>query len=262
MPCTKNTDGSWSCQGGGYSVNIAEDGAIQVKQGDSLSKYSMAIEGDFKHLSDFKHCRDKKAGPVGEADLKDIDNVNYIMAGETLYHMPTRLKWRLGFTPIDPIRIGLKEVTPHLTHSRASCVFKTLFALKDQPRNFRGKAGWYTYDEARFRAGIMLSQYGEYKDSMADVYLLKFDLYASNPLTKFEKVLAEGDPKKVADFCNQLAARIETEVSNIADWANVPQVIGTKTTALYFGAWMENMIRTPGTLLRCFQKAYAPNGFV
>lgn len=68
-------------QGGGYSVRISNDGSIQVKPGDSISKYSMAIHGDFNHFHEYG--RRNAAGQI-----IPVDNVNLIHAGETLYFMP------------------------------------------------------------------------------------------------------------------------------------------------------------------------------
>ena len=62
---------------------VANDGAIKVKAGDSLSKYSMAMYGDFKHIHEFA----RRLTPGGA--LQPIKNVNYIQTGWTIYHMPT-----------------------------------------------------------------------------------------------------------------------------------------------------------------------------
>lgn len=65
--------------GGGYQVTVNADRSVVVKQGDWLSKYTMAIWGDFKdeHIRAFK----RKAGGT----YRDIDNPNLIRTGETLY---------------------------------------------------------------------------------------------------------------------------------------------------------------------------------
>lgn len=65
--------------GGGYQVTVNADRSILVKQGDWLSKYTMAIWGDFKpeHIAAFK----RKVGSV----YRDIDNPNLIRTGEILY---------------------------------------------------------------------------------------------------------------------------------------------------------------------------------
>ncbi len=68
-------------QGGGYSVRIGNDGSILVKPGDMLSKYSMAIHGNFNHLNEYG--RKNAAGQV-----VPVENVNLIIAGETLYYLP------------------------------------------------------------------------------------------------------------------------------------------------------------------------------
>ena len=65
---------------GGFTVEVHDDGAIYVQPGDTIGKYSMAIQGDFKHLNEYS----RKVGGV----LKPVANVNVISAGETLYHTP------------------------------------------------------------------------------------------------------------------------------------------------------------------------------
>ena len=66
---------------GGFSVTINDDGSILVKPGDSLSKYSMAIHGDFNHLKEYS----RKNGN----SLKPIEDLNFIKTGETLFHNPS-----------------------------------------------------------------------------------------------------------------------------------------------------------------------------
>lgn len=58
------------------------DGAIQVKSGDWLSKYSAAMYDDFTRVHEFG--RMDKFGK-----LAPIRNVNLIEEGETIYHIPT-----------------------------------------------------------------------------------------------------------------------------------------------------------------------------
>lgn len=67
--------------GGGYTVTINDDGSINVKRGDTISKYSMAIHGDFNHLHEYR----RKEGGA----LKPLANINLIVEGETLYHAPS-----------------------------------------------------------------------------------------------------------------------------------------------------------------------------
>ena len=83
MPITHNK--------GGYTVTINDNGSILVKQGDSISKYSMAIHGDFNHLQEYL----RSEGGM----LKPIANINMIMAGETLFHQPSI---PIGVSPIQP----------------------------------------------------------------------------------------------------------------------------------------------------------------
>jgi len=62
-----------------YEVAVSSDGKIQVKSGDTLSKYSWAIYKNYTTLSAFK-----RLGPTGPIPIQDV---NLIYAGETLLHM-------------------------------------------------------------------------------------------------------------------------------------------------------------------------------
>ena len=66
-------------EGGGYEVTINADRSILVRQGDWLSKYSMAIYGDFNHIKKFKE-------KIGTDLYRDVPNPNLIRTGDTLYH--------------------------------------------------------------------------------------------------------------------------------------------------------------------------------
>lgn len=79
--CRKVSDG-WICTNGPYSVKVSHMGAIQVKQGDWLSKYSAAIYNDFFHIHEFG-----RRNPDGF--VFPVDDVDRIFVGETLYHLPT-----------------------------------------------------------------------------------------------------------------------------------------------------------------------------
>ena len=67
---------------GSYSVEVADDGAIKVKRGDWLSKYSAAIHNDFWHVHEYG--RKNRQGIV-----VSVENVDLIFEGEILYHLPT-----------------------------------------------------------------------------------------------------------------------------------------------------------------------------
>ena len=64
---------------GGYDVTVNRNRSIKVRQGDWLSKYSMAIYGDFDHIDKFKR--------VVNGEYAKIDNPNLIKTGEILYHL-------------------------------------------------------------------------------------------------------------------------------------------------------------------------------
>lgn len=69
-------------QGGGYDVTVNADRSIKVRQGDWLSKYSMAIYGDFDHIDKFWRKKKNEKNEIWE----EIKNKDLIQAGETLYH--------------------------------------------------------------------------------------------------------------------------------------------------------------------------------
>jgi hypothetical protein len=62
----------------GFKVTINADRSIKVRQGDWLSKYSMAIYGDFDHVDKFR----KKDGSV----YVKVTDKDLIKTGEILYH--------------------------------------------------------------------------------------------------------------------------------------------------------------------------------
>ncbi len=80
-----------------YRVTMRTDGAIEVKHGDWLSKYSAAMYNDFTRVHEFARM-DK------DGNLKKIHSVNHIFAGETIYHLPT-------FNQAHPMRLDPVEIT-------------------------------------------------------------------------------------------------------------------------------------------------------
>jgi hypothetical protein len=75
-----------------YSVSIGPAGEIAVRQGDWLSKYSAAIHDHFWAVNEYA-----RAAPNG--DLAPVQDPNLIIAGETLYHIPTWNEANGGGTP-------------------------------------------------------------------------------------------------------------------------------------------------------------------
>ena len=67
---------------GRYRVSLADNGAITVKHGDWLSKYSAAIYDNYWNIQVF--ARKDRSG-----HLVPIANPNLIHQGETIYHLPT-----------------------------------------------------------------------------------------------------------------------------------------------------------------------------
>ncbi len=64
---------------GGYTVRIEADRSIVVFPDDWLSKYSMAIYGDFNHINEFMRINE-------DGDFEEILEKDCIDVGEILYH--------------------------------------------------------------------------------------------------------------------------------------------------------------------------------
>jgi hypothetical protein len=77
-----NIFGTKTYSNGRYTLVMQTNGAITVKRGDWLSKYSAAMYDDFTRVHEFG--RIDKLGK-----LKPIRNVNRIVEGEKIYHIPT-----------------------------------------------------------------------------------------------------------------------------------------------------------------------------
>jgi hypothetical protein len=99
-----------------YTVTMGPDGAIKVKHGDWLSKYSAAMYNDFKHIDEFGR-RDQSG------KLRRIQNVNRIVAGETIFHIPTYRK-------AHPLTIDAIEISgsPLSEHEKREAVIEMLKA--------------------------------------------------------------------------------------------------------------------------------------
>lgn len=95
-------DGRSEYTQGGHKVIVADDGAIIVNSGDSLSKYSMAIFGDFNRMGQ-KFGREK-IGTV-KSFQESGDNINLIYPGETIYQM-SRYKLQAGGAGSTPPSTG------------------------------------------------------------------------------------------------------------------------------------------------------------
>jgi len=73
---------------GGYQVEVAPDGAIQVRPGDWLSKYALAIYNSKHRVSAFFYP------PDDQGNLVEIQNKDLILTGDTVIHEPTWTRWK------------------------------------------------------------------------------------------------------------------------------------------------------------------------
>ena len=72
----------YASKDGKYQVDVADNGAIKVKHGDWLSKYSAAIYDNYWNIHVF--ARKDRSGK-----LVPVANPNLIHTGESIYHLPT-----------------------------------------------------------------------------------------------------------------------------------------------------------------------------
>lgn len=96
-----------------YKVTMDYDGAIRVRPGDWLSKYSAAMNDDFSKINEFGRMD-------SQGRLRPLLNPNLIFAGETIYHIPTyRRAHPLRMEPLDfkvtPYSEG--EIKKHISDS-------------------------------------------------------------------------------------------------------------------------------------------------
>jgi hypothetical protein len=78
----------------GYSVTIAADGKIRVRENDWLSKYSRCLYGDYDTLDVFVRPDPPLYAPIQEIKgVKEIEDVDRITTGEFLVHVPTYFHW-------------------------------------------------------------------------------------------------------------------------------------------------------------------------
>ena len=99
-----------------YKVTMNAEGAIHVKHGDWLSKYSAAMYNDFTRVHEF--------GRIDNGgNLRRIHNVNLIYAGETIYHIPT-------YRHAHPMRMDVVEVhaSPLSEEQKTKVIVDTLKA--------------------------------------------------------------------------------------------------------------------------------------
>lgn len=86
-----------------YRVTIGADGRIFVQPNDWLSKYSAAIYGVYHNVHFF--------GRMENGEMKLIQNVNMIRAGEVIYHLDTWMEYMLAKNRIPTVK------KPHITEA-------------------------------------------------------------------------------------------------------------------------------------------------
>jgi hypothetical protein len=99
---------------GRYSVEVGSDGAIKVRHGDWLSKYSAAMFNNF--------CRVNEYGRVGRFGVVPLRDFNRIKTSETIYHIPTYLRSR------PPIAQSPRPIISPLSSSQKKDLIKDTLA--------------------------------------------------------------------------------------------------------------------------------------
>jgi hypothetical protein len=133
-------------------VEVAPDGAIRVKPGEWLSKYSAAIHNNYWSVHEFA-----RKDPSGK--LVPIRNVNLIYAGETVYHVPTyqaSLKRTVPTTVITfdrPLEITAYRVAPLSENDKKELIIEHLegeFHLRGEHLEVLEKVAHYTHTASEF----------------------------------------------------------------------------------------------------------------
>ena len=243
----------------GFSVTIEDDGAIQVKAGDMLSGYSMAIHGDYTHIHEYRHRRHQPNGAISTDDLRVIDNLDLILTGETLYHFPTRQEWDRKQQKPKPA-ITLAKVLAHIKHPMAVCMTQKVWALGGKPDE-RWKAGWFTNELAEGQAKFLAST-GPYRDANEAKYFSYLDKHAHNVFDTLHPFYQANDIVGLVNSIQTQHNTIVQSLSKIADWANNRYWIDQKSWPIFMNAWMNRMMRDETTVLSCYLKVYAPGGLV
>jgi hypothetical protein len=106
---------------GTYRVEVWEDGAILVKPGDWLSKYSAAIHHNLTTLDVFYWPPDQAGG-----ELKPIIDKNRLKVGDTVIHKPTWDLWKqrgpeTAVRPGELIRPGEMDTEEFLRQLHDEC---------------------------------------------------------------------------------------------------------------------------------------------
>jgi len=132
---TQRSNGEVTYTNSQYSVTIRKDGAIQVKHGDWLSKYSAAMYNNFEHIHEF--------GRMEGGKLVPIRNPNLIITGETIYHIPTYIE----ATGTDPVPNPGTPVVPPIPDPVKKVMIRDLlkrdYDLKGEHLDIVGKAADY-----------------------------------------------------------------------------------------------------------------------
>jgi len=129
----------YQSKSGRYRVQVAPDGAIQVRHGDCLSNYSAAIYNNPWTINVFR--RRAKSGK-----LIPIPNPNVIFTGETLYHTPTFLGSDADKIKVDE-RIDWEKIPVSELEKKKLVIAKFKREIK-----IKGWSGWPEDMDASFSA--------------------------------------------------------------------------------------------------------------
>ncbi|HEY6943618.1 MAG TPA: hypothetical protein VI431_00655 [Candidatus Acidoferrum sp.] len=149
---------------GRHQVEVAPDGAIRVKPGDWLSKYSAAIHNNYWTIHEF--ARKDRSGR-----FLPIANPNLIYAGETVYHLPTyhahrKATPRAAVITFDtPLEITAYRVAPLSEAEKKKKIAEHLegeFHLRGENFEFVEKLAHYTHTA---------SEMGEIGECLASIFV-------------------------------------------------------------------------------------------
>lgn len=130
---------------GKYHVEVAPDGAIRVKPGDWLSKYSAAIHNNVWAIREFAR-RDASGKFVA------IRNPNRIYAGEVIYHLPSVPRTAIATFDTGE-EITVPRIEPMPEEERKKIILEHLegdFDLRGEHLEILEKVAHYVHSAADF----------------------------------------------------------------------------------------------------------------
>ncbi len=235
---------------GQFSVVIANDGAINVKSGDTISGYSAAM-----YQVDPVKTRDYwgEFGKMQGSEPQPLADPNVIQANSTIYHIPT---FREQFSPL-PLR-SLPERLEQIISLMPRQKIHTIRMIKKSITLLNSRTGSGFEDSYHGSvSAFTAANYGNYKKPFDyDFAEAALDRSANHVLKKIEKLGDElGDDTEFAASLARLGDDIATHVSAIRSKTKGGLNKSTPRRAAV-DAWMVKRVDDSACILNCYRKVW------